>query len=125
MAGNPIRRLASDLPAFQQDAPSIGWVDAVGQVKHRRFASPIRTDEAEDFTLVQGKIEILHCLQAPEFLAQTSYREERGHSSHRRVRGHQRWTKPNSPPGTNITIISSSVPAMTSWKWENASAVSR
>src|SRR5262245_54962475 len=125
MAGNLIRRLAGDIAAFQQDAPGIGWIDAVNQIKHRRFARSIRPDQSEDLALIQGQIEILHGLQAPETLAKTDDAEARGHSRHRRVRGHCLWTKPSSPPGTNTTINNRRAPAMTSWKCENASAISR
>src|SRR5262249_36197581 len=100
--------------AFEQDASGVGWMNAVDQIEHGRFARPVWTYQADNLALVHGEIQALHRLQPAEALAQARNGEDRRHSIHRRMRGHCPCTKPSSPPGTNCTIASSSVPATTS-----------
>ena len=105
--------------------PESGVTTPLIRLKTVDFAGAVRADQAEKLSGADLEIEVTHGFDAAEALAQIRDFEQRRHSSHLRVKGSFWWTKPISPPGANNTITSSSSPAITSWKCENACAVSK
>src|SRR6185437_14275982 len=64
-----IRRLAGDVLAFKYDSAGIGPIDAIDEIEHGRFSGTVWPNQAQDFTVAHLEVQILHGLQAAEFLA--------------------------------------------------------
>ena len=67
-AGDPVRRPARDLDAFDANRAGVRPLDAHDQLHHRRFAGAIRSDEAENFAAVHRKLMSLTATRPPKRL---------------------------------------------------------